>query len=491
MTYETQKKKPKAVLVGVPVPGVSDADNESSLDELARLVSTLGFEVVGRTSQRRSGHGSGNLLGDGKLMELARMTGGTGKVEIQTFRRKSKAAWKVEAEKKKLDEAAQAQESYADETESEEEDLSGVDAKTPAKKIADVVAFDCDLSPSQLANLKSATGAEVLDRTGVIVEIFSRHAKTREAKLQVEIARLKYLSPRVRATGGGEDRIGTAGETSLELDKRKIRDRVAELRRELEDVQLEQDARRNKRSEQACVALVGYTNAGKSSLMRALTGSYVLVEDKLFATLDTTVRALYPDSQPRVLVSDTVGFIKKLPHDLVASFRSTLEEASNASLLLFVVDCSDSTFRSQLEVTKKVLGEIGVDDIPSQLILNKTDRLTEPEVKRLLLEFPGAFPMSTLSKQDVSALRDLILSHFEQDMKDVPLFLSYQAMGAIGTIRATMRVLEEKYEDDGLTVFVKAKESDLVKFDREFPGIISEETKSGLECFRVKPEDLD
>src|SRR5204862_6499600 len=180
----------------------------------------------------------------------------------------------------------------------------------------------------------------------VILAIFQRHARTREARLQVEIAALSYLAPRLRASGAGTERqrggIGGkgAGESSLELDRRRIRDRIAELKQELAAVEREGLTRRSRRIREDTVALVGYTNAGKSSLMRALTGSDVLVEDKLFATLDTTVRALRPATRPRVLVSDTVGFIKKLPHDLVASFKSTLDEALEASLLLFVVDAS-------------------------------------------------------------------------------------------------------------------------------------------------------
>ena len=202
-----------------------------------------------------------------------------------------------------------------------------------ARPRPEFVIVDHDISPSQARNLERATGAQVLDRTGVIVEIFHRHAHSREAKLQVEIARLKYVSPRLRESPGGGRQQGVgAGESDLELDRRKIRDRLAELKEQLEGIQRDNDQRRAARRDQLRVALVGYTNAGKSSLMRALTGSEVLVADKLFATLDTTVRALQPEAKPHVLVSDTVGFIKKLPHDLVASFRSTLAEALEASL---------------------------------------------------------------------------------------------------------------------------------------------------------------
>ena len=269
------------------------------------------------------------MLGKGRLEELAAITGGTGVVGSMALPRKSKARERFEDADEKKPNAAQIE----------------PDPKAPPKP--EFVIVDHDISPSQARNLERATGAQVLDRTGVIVEIFHRHAHSREAKLQVEIARLKYVSPRLReSSAGGERQQGYgAGESDLELDRRKIRDRLAELKEQLDDIQRDNDQRRSARRDQLRVALVGYTNAGKSSLMRALTGSEVLVADKLFATLDTTVRALQPETKPRVLVSDTVGFIKKLPHDLVASFRSTLAEALEASLLLFVVDASDPTLR--------------------------------------------------------------------------------------------------------------------------------------------------
>ena len=223
---------------------------------------------------------------------------------------------------------------------------------------ADLILVDHEISPSQARNLEKEAGCEVMDRTMVILEIFHRHARSRAARAQVEIARLGYMAPRLREAaklagpqGRGRSGIGGrgAGESRSELDRRKIRDRIAELQKELAAMGVErktQRARRQERPGLARVALVGYTNAGKSTLMRALTGSEVLVADKLFATLDTTVRALHPESVPRVLVSDTVGFIKNLPHGLVASFKSTLDEALEASLLAHVVDASDPGLRA-------------------------------------------------------------------------------------------------------------------------------------------------
>jgi GTP-binding protein HflX len=428
------EKKPKAVLAAVQLPGVSDADHDASLNELERLCSTLGFVTVGRVSQKRKSIVTGTIFGEGKLKELAAWTGGSG--IVRGFKK----------EGAEDDEDDHPELLYAPETK------------------ATVVIFDCDMTPTQLRNLEDATGVEVLDRSGVILEIFSRHARSREARLQVEIAKLAYMAPRLRASHVGGDRQGGgigakgAGETAHELDRRRIRDRIAELRQQLESIRHEQTTRRAQRSESPCVALVGYTNAGKSSLMRALTGSEVLVEDKLFATLDTTVRALQPETVPRILVSDTVGFIKKLPHDLVASFRSTLDEALNASLLLFTVDASDPSFRSQLEVTQTVLAEIGADQTPSLLVLNKVDQLDAEQIAELTQEYPKAVFISTRNREDIKRMRELILSFFETDMIDKRLLIPYTQGKVLGMIRERARVLEEKHEDEGTIVTIRAPE---------------------------------
>ena len=430
------EEHPRALLVSIRTPKVTEIDAEESLAELKRLVATLGYRVISTQSQRQPSTSGVTVVGEGKLKELARFTGGKGPVE--RVANKSGPA--------------------------EEEESSPVpDVDIPAE-LATVVVFDCDLSPSQLRNVENALGVEVLDRTGVIIEIFSRHAKTRAARLQVEIARLNYLSPRLREMGaGGKERQSGrgSGESVLELDRRKVRDRLAELKRELDSVQLEQGSRRSQRAEQMCVVLVGYTNAGKSSTMRALTGSDVLVEDKLFATLDTTVRAMQPETQPRILVSDTVGFIKKLPHDLVASFRSTLDEARNASLLLYVVDAADPTFRSQLEVVNEVLREVGVEDTPHLLLLNKADRLSDPQKEVLLGEFPDAILISTRKPEDIQALRERITQFAESDMIEEEIFVPYTAKGAVGEIRAKMRIVTESYEAEGMRVRVRSKAADL------------------------------
>jgi GTP-binding protein HflX len=445
-----------AVLVAIQTPHLNGEEIESSLHELTRLVNTLGYNVVGQVRQKRSSDRYATVLGKGKLAELALWTGGTGKVAASVDRKTNKAALKREA-------AASDAVNESEEGESTET----IEASPTPGKQAQIVIVDCDLSPSQLKHLESAAGVPVLDRTGVIIEIFSRHARTRAARLQVEIARLNYLAPRLRDTGGGRERQSGgsrgkgAGETSLELDKRRIRDRMKQLRAELASIGDEHQTRRARREHELTVALVGYTNAGKSSLMRAMTGIDVLVADKLFATLDTTIRPLYPETRPKVLMTDTVGFIKKLPHDLVASFKSTLDEAVSASLLLFVVDVSDPSFRSQLEVTRKVLAEVGATDVPSLLVLNKQDRLGPEELSSLKAEYPDAVLLSTRSKEDVKALRERIMTHFESDMIDEEICIPFTAQDVIGEIRTRMRILAEEYTGKGLKIRVRSTPENL------------------------------
>src|SRR4051812_12614526 len=329
MTQPVARNPKRAIVAAVQLSSVNDLEFESSLAELRQLAKTLGFEVVATFTQKRDGFDKAAYFGKGKREELRLL-----------------------------------REQHA----------------------VDAILIDHEISPSQSFNLEKEVGCEVMDRTMVILEIFHRHARSRIARAQVEIARLGYMAPRMREAAkqaGPKDRArsGTGrrsgGGSHGELDRRKIRDRIAELQKELDAMDLgrrTQRARRQERQGLARVALVGYTNAGKSTLMRALTGNEALVADKLFATLDTTVRALQPEGVPRVLVSDTVGFIKNLPHALVASFKSTLDEALEASLLAHVVDASDPGFERQLEVTEEVLEEIGAKDVPRLLVFNKIDR---------------------------------------------------------------------------------------------------------------------
>jgi GTP-binding protein HflX len=400
----TTPPRPRALALSAQLQGVSDEEHASSIAELTRLAKTLGYDVVSRLSQKRTTLAPGAVVGEGKLEELVRMA--------------------------------------AD---------------------VDAVLVDHEITPSQARNLEKATGKQVLDRTAVILAIFHRHARSREARLQVELARLGYLAPRLRESSGGKDRQGGgiggkgAGESNIELDRRKLRDRMAELRRELAAIEREGGTRRKRRSEQSTTALVGYTNAGKSSLMRALTGSAVYVADQLFATLDTTVRALDPPTQPRILVSDTVGFIKKLPHDLVASFRSTLEEARDADLQLHVVDASDPAFRAQLEVTRQVLTEIGADGAPVQLVLNKRDRLEPGREAALAEEFPDAILVSAKQPEDVARLRACILAFFERDMEEAELHVPYTRQRVLAEIHESCRVLGESHDEHGTRVRLRAR----------------------------------
>jgi len=442
--------RPTAVVVAVQFPNVSDAELASSIEELERLAKTLGLDPVGRLTQRRGGLATGIVLGEGKLKELATWTGGTGVVPMY-----------VKPGRQKTDDEEDAEDIEAADDAADEEGAAG-EAAAAGPPRATVVLVDHDLTPTQQRNLERATGVDVLDRTAVIVEIFHRHAKTREARLQVEIARLKYLAPRLREGSGGGDRVRGgvggkgAGETSIELDRRRIRDRIAELRQELSQIEGGSKIRRDRRSDLPTVALVGYTNAGKSSLMRALTSTDVLVADKLFATLDTTIRRLQPPTEPPILISDTVGFIKKLPHDLVASFRSTLDEAGDADLLLHVVDASDAAHADQLAVTRAVLTEIGADAVPTWILLNKIDRVDEAARAALLEQYPGALQLSAKDRGDVEALRDRLIEQFAGKLEETELDVPWTAQRLVHDIHERTTVLAEQHHDHGTRLTIRA-----------------------------------
>lgn len=418
----------RALLISIRTPHVTQQEVNESLSELSRLVNTLGFSVVGAKTQRQKSTKQLSVLGSGKLEELASLTND---VELPS--------------------------PQADEFDFDQDELNALLA-IPTQQ-ANVVVFDCELSPNQLRNVEAELGVEVYDRTRVIIEIFSKHARTRTAKLQVEIARLNYLTPRVRDENSGDrerQKGRWIGETAFEINRRRIRDKIAELKREIKKLQNEMQGRRSGRVEQLCVALVGYTNAGKSSLMRALTDSDVLVEDKLFATLDTTVRTLQPLTQPRILISDTVGFIKKLPHDLIASFHSTLEEAKEAALLLYVVDASDENFTSQLAVVDQVLRQLNVDTDNKLLLLNKVDCLTEEQQLTLLEAYPDALQISTRDAADVTLVHQQIQQALEKKMCAACFNIPYSATGIMGEIHSKMQVQDEQYHEDGVRITLKA-----------------------------------
>src|SRR3954452_20880781 len=391
MIRQADRKPKRAVVAAVQKPGVSDLEFDASLAELRQLAKTLGFQVVETFTQKRAGFDSAGYFGLGKRKELSELV----------------------------------------------------------QRGADIILVDHEISPSQTHNLEKEAGCEVMDRTMVILEIFHRHARSRAARAQVEIARLGYMAPRMREAAklaGPKDRArsGTGGrsggESHGELDRRKIRDRIAELQKELDGMKLgraTQRARRQERQGLARVALVGYTNAGKSTLMRALTGSEVLVADKLFSTLDTTVRALQPESVPRVLVSDTVGFIKNLPHGLVASFKSTLDEALEASLLVHVIDASDPGFERQLAVTDEVLEEIGAKEVPRLLVFNKIDRGGDEAALRA--NYPGSIVMSAHREDDIAKLHEAIAGFFQRDLMEAEIFLPWSAQKMRGEVFAACK----------------------------------------------------
>lgn len=425
MQTEVNATPKYAIVASVQLPNVSDIEFEASLTELRELAKTLGYAVVRTFIQKRTNFDTTAYLGVGKREEIRDF------VNIEN-----------------------------------EYDESDPFAIQPHKHEIEVVLVDHEISPSQARNLEKAVGCEVMDRTMVILEIFHRNARSRAAKAQVEIARLGYMAPRLReaaklAGPQGRQRSGVggrgAGESATELDRRKIRDRIAELQLEILAMEAErktQRARRQGRQELASVALVGYTNAGKSTLMRALTGSEVLVANKLFATLDTTVRTLYPESVPRVLVSDTVGFIKNLPHGLVASFKSTLDEALDASLLLHVIDASDPGFERQLEVTDKVLKEIDADAVPRIRVFNKIDHVGDAAAQAeceatLRAQYPDCVVMSARRPDDVAKLHQTIVAFFQQHLTETEFFLPWSAQSLLGEIYTNCKVLEEHSDTDG------------------------------------------
>ena len=344
----------RAVLVGHA--GRDRAHLDGSLDELENLAGTAGARVQGRVVQRRGTIHPATFIGRGKVAEV-------------------KAA--------ALD------------------------------RDVDVAIFDDDLTPAQVRNLEKELGIKVVDRSELILDIFARRARTRESRLQVELAQLEYMLPRLtglwkhleRQAGG----IGTRGpgETQLETDRRIVRERIARLKHALQAVERERETQRRRRRREFRVAIVGYTNAGKSTLFNALTRSDVFVEDLLFATLDSTTRQMVSPSRQVVLVTDTVGFIRKLPHHLVASFHSTLTEAIEADLLLHVVDASAPDFRRQMSAVDEVLEQLLDHPRPTTLVFNKSDRLADAAFALgLRAEFSGALVVSALEREGLDELRD-------------------------------------------------------------------------------------
>lgn len=359
----------KAILVSVALPNRPWVGSDP-LDEIRGLASTAGAVVVGGVTQKRDDIVPGTYIGKGKLGELQNL---------------------VEA------------------------------------KNADVVIFDNDLTPGQVRSLEKATGVKVLDRSELILDIFATRARSVEARLQVELAQLEYSLPRLRKmwthlsrySGGGIGLRGP-GETQLEEDRRLVGARIRDLKERLRLVQARKEREVRSRSEFATVSLVGYTNAGKSTLMNALTGAGVYVEDKLFSTLDTRTRQWRLADWGKVLLSDTVGFIRDLPHHLIASFKATLEEARQARLLLHVVDAGNPHAEEHIQAVKAVLQELGCGDRPTLLVLNKIDRVGDPSVLHVLQKHhPHSVSISAAGRLHLDQLQNAVIEALSADYVDV------------------------------------------------------------------------
>ena len=399
----------KAVLVGVILPGMTKALMEEHLDELSLLAQTAGAEVVGRYIQRRDRINPTYFIGKGKAQQIVQQ--------------------------------------------SQELDVQ-------------LIIFDDELSPSQIRNfLKISDSIKVIDRTGLILDIFQRHAQTRESKTQVELAHLQYLLPRLtrlwthleRQMGGIGTRAG-AGETQIEVDRRIIRDRIAKLRKDLKKIDKERETQSKRRKEMFRVALVGYTNAGKSTLLNALTGADVFVQDQLFATLDTTIRTLEVNDHHRLLLSDSVGFIRKLPHTLVASFRSTLMEVLEADLLLLMLDGSSYLLDEQLQTVREVLNEIGARDKEAMLVINKIDLIEDPEILQgLKARFPEAVFISALNHLRLDALQEAMVEEMEKSYRTAQVVFDPGLGKEIATVFQEVEVLDTSYEDDGVHLTIRGE----------------------------------
>lgn len=332
---------------------------------------------------------------------------------------------------------------------------------------ADFVVFDDDLSPAQTRNLEKRLGIKILDRSEVILDIFSRHARTREAMTQVELAQLEYLLPRLSGMwqhlsrlGGG---IGTRGpgETQLEVDRRQVRRKITVLRKHLVAIEKERDTQTRRRRHCFRVCLVGYTNAGKSTVFNSLTQAGVLTEDKLFATLETTTRRLSIDGGPVTLLSDTVGFITKLPHHLVASFRATLREVQEADLLLHVADASHSELEEQMIAVGKVLEELLTRPVPEILILNKADLVDEVRERALRLRYPSAVFASALSPKDVERVRHRIGEVVKSLRRPVRVSYSYGDRRRLHKILDRGHRVAQRYSEDGVIEELWMSEEDV------------------------------
>jgi len=399
----------RAVLVGTPQKGLAQQLADEHLEELGRLTDTAGAEIVGTLTQRIDKPHPRYYIGEGKAEELKNLVADTG---------------------------------------------------------ATLIIFDDELSPAQGRNLEQYVGTRIMDRAELILDIFATRARTAEARAQVELAQLQYLRPRLtrmwthlsRVRGG----VGMRGpgETQLETDRRLIDHRIARLKDELERVARQRATQRKGREGILRASLVGYTNAGKSSVLRAMSGTDVFVEDRLFATLDPTTRLIEVGEGAEVLLTDTVGFIRKLPHHLVASFRATLEEAREADVLLHTIDSSHPGWEEQKEVVEGVLSDLGLRDHPTVLVFNKVDRLAHDEEEALrarsgTYEGTPTIFTSTVEEGGMEPLRDLLLRKVREMRPDVQITLSSAQGGVLAEIYREGEVLER--EDHGSEIRLRAR----------------------------------
>lgn len=398
--YDLKETKERVILVGVQAD--DNEDTEKSLDELEELAQTAGAETVGRIIQNREQIHPGTYVGKGKLDEIKNLL------------------W--------------------------ETDATGI-------------ICDDELSPAQLGNLQDALDTKVMDRTLIILDIFAERASTNEGKIQVELAQLKYRQSRLVGLGKSLSRLGGGigtrgpGEKKLEMDRRLIKGRIAQLNRELKDVKRHREVTREQRSRNhiPVIAIVGYTNAGKSTLLNRLTGASVLEEDKLFATLDPTTRGLKLPSGQEVLLTDTVGFIRKLPHHLIEAFKSTLEEAKYADMILHVVDVSNPQMDEQMYTVYETLQNLDVKDKVVITAFNKQDRLTEVPIIR---DFKADHiaNISARTGQGLDALQSVIEQILRERKIEISRTYSYADAGKIQLIRKYGELLEEEYREDGIFV---------------------------------------
>lgn len=322
-----------------------------------------------------------------------------------------------------------------------------------------LLVFDFELTGSQVRNIKDITKMEIVDRNTVILEIFAHHARTKEAKIQIEISRLQYLLPRLTAMWGHFSKqrssgaaLGGEGEQQLELDRRMVRERIEFYKKQLVEVQTSREQQRKKRQNQAVTAaLVGYTNAGKSSLMNRICKVNVLEENKLFATLDSTFRTLNPDSKPPMIMIDTVGFISNLPNTLIQGFKTTLESALEADLLVIVCDISDPNYQKHLRVTQEVLKELKIEEKEQLIVFNKKDLLNDPVRARIIMRnYPNSFLVSSYDSEDMKNLRNHILNFFLSKQDHYDLFIPYEAGEAHSRVRGNANIINTVSHEQGI-----------------------------------------